>query len=312
MGCLRYLWAGATLLVLTAFLFYDLVGQFQLGRRPGRQCPTDTPTNAGAWPGVPFGLKHELTPTGAAVTPTHGHHEHTAVEVAPAPTPKQIKIHPSRNWAGAMNSDPPSGRFAAAKMRFTLPGLLRADVVQPAADYYAANAWVGIDGWSHQTAILQAGVVMQVNKTVSDELVFKPWFEWWPEPAVFFDIPMGPGDDIKIEVVMFNATSGKVLLENNSRGEWVIRKLMSPHPDVPLAGKTVEWILEDFKLARGPNVPLGDFGTLELRDCVAYTSADEKVGPDPSQPFWIRQDNVTRARSAVNGSSVTIEYNRSL
>lgn len=220
-------------------------------------------------------------------------------------------IHYSVNWAGAVNSSPPSGRFAAVKMNLTLPQILRPDAFQPDSDYYAAAAWIGIDGWSNQNALLQAGIVMEINKSVSNELVFRPWYEWWPKEAMFVDIPMGPGDDIQVEVVMFNATDGKMFLQNLSQGEWVARKLKSPRPNASLVGDSVEWIVEDFRLiAMGGNVPFGDFGTFELRDCVAYTNESDMVAPDPNQAFWIRQKNVTRARSAVNGSLVTIEYNR--
>lgn len=223
-----------------------------------------------------------------------------------------MRIHHSRNWSGAINSEPPSGRFAAAKMKFTLPAKLQPDAVRGPTAYYAASVWVGIDGYSHHTALLQAGVSIEVNRTISEDVVFRPWYEWWPKQAMFLDIPMGPGDEIEVEIVMFNATSGKIFMENKARGEWISRKLMAPRPDAGLAGQTVEWILEDFKLAWGSNVPFGDFGTMELRDCVAYTTADEEVGPDSSQPFWIHQDNVTRARSVVNGRSITIDYNRSV
>lgn len=283
MGYIQILWTGITLAGLVVLSLRDIGGQ-----------------NTKSYSIAVVDAPKELTGTDdAPMLPT----------ITTAVT-KPKKIHYSVNWAGAVNSSPPSGRFAAVKMNLTLPKTLGPDYFQPNNEYYAANAWLGIDGWSHRTALLQAGIVMEVNKSISEELVFRPWYEWWPKEAMFFDIPMGPGDDIQIEVVMFNATYGKIILENLSRGEWVARKLKSPYPDAGLVGSSVEWIMEDFALAVGGNVPFGNFGMIQLRDCTAYTSENDMVTPDPSQSFWIRQKNITRARSTVSGSLVTIEYNR--
>ncbi|KAK1565915.1 peptidase G1, partial [Colletotrichum navitas] len=216
----------------------------------------------------------------------------------------------SRNWAGGVNARPPVGsRFAAAKMNFTLPITLGLDMMRPDAEYYAVSVWVGIDGWN-RAALLQVGVSSQVNESESGDLSFQAWYEWTPARAKFFDIAMEPGDKMEVEVVMFNATRGKVYLGNLSRGEWVSRVLNAPQPDAGLVGATVEWIVEDFRMVGEPrNVAFGDFGAIELRDCVAYTSDGEKVGPDPGEVFWIRQGNATRARTMVQGSSVAVEYN---
>ncbi|KAK2049013.1 concanavalin A-like lectin/glucanase [Colletotrichum somersetense] len=220
-------------------------------------------------------------------------------------------IHDSRNWAGGVNARPPIGtRFAAAKMNFTLPTTLGPDVLRPESTYYAGTAWVGIDGW-HRAALLQVGVTFVMNKTESDEIKFLPFYEWTPAVAKFMDISMRPGDKIEVEAVMFNATQGKVYLRNLSSGEWVARVLNAPQPDARLAGANVEWIVEDFRIVWEPdNVAFADFGVIELKDCVAYTTDGEKVGPDQGEVFRIRQGNETRARATVNGTSVAVEYTR--
>ncbi|GJC81032.1 aspergillopepsin-2 [Colletotrichum liriopes] len=197
-------------------------------------------------------------------------------------------------------------------MKFTVPKTLGPDVAKAETDYYAASAWVGIDGLTHGTALLQTGVTVEMNKTVSDEVAYVPWYEWWPNIAMKLDIFIGGGDEVEVEVVMFNETSGKILLWNKSRGEWVARTLQAPRPDAVLAGRSVEWIVEDFALSEGGNVPFGDFDVIELRDCKAHTSTEKIVGPDPNQPFYIRQNNITRTSASVDGHSVSIKYLREL
>ncbi|KAK2052709.1 concanavalin A-like lectin/glucanase [Colletotrichum caudatum] len=243
--------------------------------------------------------------------PSSAKSEVLPLRTAPVPQPRPPTIHHSRNWAGGANARPPVGtRFAAAKMNMTLPTSLGIDIMRPDANAYAANAWVGIDGWN-RAGLLQAGVTFEVNKSVSGELAFQAWYEWTPDRAKFIDIAIGPGDKIEVEVVMFNATRGKVYLGNLSSGEWVSRVLNAPQPASALVGATVEWIVEDFRLVWEPdNMAFGDFGAIELQDCVAYTSDGDEVGPDPGELFWIQQGNLTRARTTVEGSSVTVEYNR--
>lgn len=241
--------------------------------------------------------------------PNTGVTTQSATETAgPSEPPRKKMIRYSKNWSGAVNTKPPSGYFAAAGMKFTVPKTLRPDIVKGNTDYYAASAWVGIDGLTHGTALLQTGVTIEVNKTNSEEVTYVPWYEWWPNIAMRLDIPIGGGDEIEVEVVMFNATSGKILLWNRSKGDWVARALQAPRSDAKLAGRSVEWIVEDFALSEGGNVPFGDFGVIELRDCKAHTSTDKVVGPDPSQPFYIRQDNLTRTNTSVEGQSVSIQY----
>lgn len=222
--------------------------------------------------------------------------------------PRQKKTRYSKNWSGAVNTDPGSGYFAAAGMKFNVPKTLGPDIAKGDTDYYAASVWVGIDGLTHGTALLQTGVTMEVNKTNSREVTYVPWYEWWPNIAMRLDVPIRGGDEIELEVVMFNATSGKILLWNRSQGDWVVRALQAPQPDAVLAGRSVEWIVEDFALSEGGNVPFGDFGAIELRDCKAHTSTDKIVGPDPAQPFSIRQDNVTRTNTSVDGRLVSVQY----
>ncbi|WYZ39066.1 hypothetical protein EsH8_III_000980 [Colletotrichum jinshuiense] len=167
------------------------------------------------------------------------------------------KIRYSKNWSGAVNSAPPSGYFAAAGMKFTVPRTLGPDIAKAETDYFAT------------------GVTVEINKTISNEVAYVPWYEWWPNIAMKLDIAIGGGDEVEVEVVMFNETSGKILLWNKSRGEWVARTLQAPRPDAVLAGSSVEWIVEDFALSEGGNVPFGDFDVIELRDCKAHTSTEK-------------------------------------
>jgi len=113
MGYLRIIWADITLSGLIILSLWDICGQT---RESYSVAAVEPPKN--------------LTATDDASTLP-------SVTTAIA---KPRSIHYRVNWAGAVNSSPPSGRFAAVKMNLTLPETLGPDSFQPNSDYYAANA----------------------------------------------------------------------------------------------------------------------------------------------------------------------------
>ena len=84
---------------------------------------------------------------------------------------------------------------------------------------YSASAWVGIDGDSCQTAILQTGVDFTIQgSTVS----FDAWYEWYPDYAYDFSgFAVKAGDQIKMTATATSTSAGSVTLQNLSTGKSV-------------------------------------------------------------------------------------------
>lgn len=71
---------------------------------------------------------------------------------------------------------------------------------------YAASAWVGIDGDTCQTSILQTGVDFYVE---GSEVAFDAWYEWYPDYAYTFSgITISAGDTVTMTVTATSTTAG--------------------------------------------------------------------------------------------------------
>jgi len=99
----------------------------------------------------------------------------------------------SENWSGAAITSPPSGQtFNAVSGKITVPVPSIPSGVDATDGEYSASAWVGIDGNTYSTAILQTGVDFTV--TTSGEVSFDAWYEWYPDYAYDFDLTISAGD----------------------------------------------------------------------------------------------------------------------
>ncbi|KAF9241639.1 peptidase A4 family-domain-containing protein [Melanogaster broomeanus] len=98
----------------------------------------------------------------------------------------------SSNWAGAVLIEP-AGTFTNG----------------------AASAWVGIDGDTCGTAILQTGVDFTLSWWP-----MSPWYEWYPDYAYDFSgISISlPVTSFKVTVTASSTTSGKAVIQNLSTG----------------------------------------------------------------------------------------------
>ena len=102
-------------------------------------------------------------------------------------------IQYSENWSGAAITSPPSGQtFNAVSGKFTVPTPSAPSGVSATDGEYSASAWVGIDGNTYSTAILQTGVDFTVS--TSGEVSYDAWYEWYPDYAYDFDLTISAGD----------------------------------------------------------------------------------------------------------------------
>ncbi|TEA12452.1 Aspergillopepsin-2 [Colletotrichum sidae] len=89
----------------------------------------------------------------------------------------------------------------------------------------AASAWVGIDGDTCQTAILQTGISFYADGT------FDAWYEWIPDYAYSFsNFGVSVGDKIRITVDASSKTRGVATLENLTTGKKSRTASPAPRP----------------------------------------------------------------------------------
>lgn len=145
-----------------------------------------------------------------------------------APNRKDTKYPQySSNWAGAVQI---GKGFTYVEGTITVP-----EVSGDASS--AASAWVGIDGDTCQTAILQTGVSFYGDGS------FDAWYEWIPDYShSFTNFGMNVGDQIKMIVDATSKTTGTATLENLTTGQKVSHKFTGT-PST-LCETNAEWIVE--------------------------------------------------------------------
>jgi hypothetical protein len=81
----------------------------------------------------------------------------------------------------------------------------------------SASAWVGIDGDTCGSAILQTGVDFTV--TSAGKVSYDAWYEWFPDYAYDFSgISFSAGDSVTVTVVAPSKTKGTATIKNNTKG----------------------------------------------------------------------------------------------
>jgi hypothetical protein len=110
-----------------------------------------------------------------------------------AATGNTSDVQYSENWSGAAITSPPSGQtFNAVSGKIIVPTPSVPSGVESTDGEYAASAWVGIDGNTYSTAILQTGLDFTVS--TSGAVSFDAWYEWYPDYAMDFDLTISAGD----------------------------------------------------------------------------------------------------------------------
>ncbi|KAJ6437286.1 peptidase A4 family protein [Purpureocillium lavendulum] len=199
--------------------------------------------------------------------------------------------HPSysTNWAGAVQI---GHGFTKVVGTITVPQA-------SGGDKAAASAWVGIDGDTCGTAILQTGIDFYGDGS------FDAWYEWIPDGSYGFgDFDMAVGDQIRMTVEASSTTSGVATVENLSNGQRVSHSFRNP-PST-LCETNAEWIVEDFEVDGGL-VPFANFGTVTFTDARAEGS-DGTVTPAGAEIFDIVADNNVITDCRTNGNDLVCDY----
>ncbi|KAL4939154.1 hypothetical protein BDV06DRAFT_41320 [Aspergillus oleicola] len=205
----------------------------------------------------------------------------------------------SSNWAGAVLI---GTGYTSVTGEFTVP-TPSVPTGGSSFEEYCASAWVGIDGDTCSTAILQTGVDFCVQ---GSQVAFDAWYEWYPDYAYDFSgIDISAGDSIRVTVDASSLTTGTATVENLSTGQTVTHTFAGG-VDGSLCETNAEWIVEDFS-SGNELVPFADFGTVTFTSAEA-TGRSGTVGPSGATIIDIQQGSDVLTSVSVSGSSVTVEY----
>jgi len=194
------------------------------------------------------------------------------------------------------------GTFKAVTGTFTVP-----TPAEPsggsARTSYASSAWVGIDGDSCETSILQTGLDFTID---NGKVTYDAWYEWYPAYAYDFSgITFAAGNEVKLTVTATSTTTGTAVIENLTTGETVTEDLTST---AALCEQDAEWIVEDFE-ENDALVPFANFGTVTFTNALATTSSGSTEGPSgATYIFDIEQNNKVLTSVTTSTSGTTITY----
>ncbi|KAJ7310581.1 acid proteinase [Mycena albidolilacea] len=206
----------------------------------------------------------------------------------------------SSNWAGAA-FESPAGTYKSVTGTFVVP-TPKVPSGSSTSGTYAASAWVGIDGDTCGSAILQTGIDFTIS---GGRVSFDAWYEYFPDFAHdFTGITISAGNTIKLTVTASSATAGTAVIQNVSTGQTVSKALTS---SARLCQQNAEWIVEDFEEGNSL-VPFANFGTVVFTGASAGTSSGTTVGPTGSVLIDIQQNNQVLTSVSSTGSSVTVSY----
>ncbi|RYC61374.1 hypothetical protein CHU98_g4831 [Xylaria longipes] len=150
---------------------------------------------------------------------------------------------------------------------------------------YSASAWVGIDGSTCQSAILQTGVDFSAR---GGTVTYEGWYEWYPDYSYrFANFRISGGDTITMTVTATGKNSGSVTLDNRTTGQSVSHAFTDQVGN--LCQTNAEWIVEDFSQGNSL-VPFANFGT------VVFTNASVNggAGLDNAVIYDIKQGSKAR------------------
>ncbi|KAM6491323.1 Peptidase A4 family domain containing protein [Amanita muscaria] len=202
------------------------------------------------------------------------------------------------NWAGAVWNHYPPNTFYKVTGTFTVP--------TPSAPNGQASVWVGIDGNTCKTAILQTGIDMYYQ---NGAISYDPWYEWWPDHPYRYSSPIAirAGDIIRLTVTASSTTSGTTLIENLTTGQSESQSLSNPSH--PLCLQNVEWIVEDFNLVSGSMAPFCNFGFVIFTSAYAYMHSGPVISPYGAVELNIKQDGKVLASSSRSSpGTIMIQY----
>lgn len=212
----------------------------------------------------------------------------------PSEVVNQTNVEYSSNWAGVVID---STDITEVTGIITVPSLSAGSNSDS-----CASAWVGIDGDSCETAILQTGLDFCYQ---DGGVEFDAWYEWYPDYAYDFSLDVSAGDVVKMTVTATSKTAGKAVIENQTTGK-TVTKSFNGNVQGDLCLENAEWIVEDFEES-GSLVAFADFGTVTFTDATA-TSGSGTLNPETGDILDIEQDGTVLTSCSAGNDKVTCSY----
>ena len=213
--------------------------------------------------------------------------------------PDNVNALESTNWSGVVIESVPDGtKWTAVSATFTVPR----PTSTGGGGTQAASAWVGIDGDTCGSAILQTGVDFEVS---GSSVSYDSWYEWYPAYAYDFSgISFSPGDSVALSVVATSTTSGTAKIENLSTGQTGSKQITSSSA---LCQENAEWIVEDFEEGSSL-VPFANFNSVGFTGASAKTSGGNSYGPSSGSQIDIVQNGKTLTTVSDSSTGLTVKY----
>jgi hypothetical protein len=169
---------------------------------------------------------------------------------------------------------------------------------------YAAAAWVGIDGYTCASALIQTGIAIWIQ---NGQPSYNAWYEWFPEASGNFDqFIINAGDTIKMTAEASSKTSGTVTLDNLRTGQSVSHRFSGQSE--ALCQTNAEWVVEDFTGVNSTAlVPFIDFTTVTFTGATAVTHGST-VDTTNATIMDIKQNNRVLTSCSASGSDVVCSH----
>ncbi|KAF3763874.1 proteinase aspergillopepsin II, partial [Cryphonectria parasitica EP155] len=206
----------------------------------------------------------------------------------------------STNWAGSVYTSTGID-YVTGTIVVPTPSAGDGSGLKAALEGYCASAWVGIDGDTCDTAILQTGVDFCYD---AGDVSFDAWYEWYPDYAYDFDITIDAGDTVTMTVTATSTSKGTAVIENVTTGKSVTYSFTNTEGD--LCEYDAEWIVEDFEEGLSL-VPFADFDSVEFTDAYA-TSGSSTIEAGSGSIIDIRQSGTVYTSCSASGETVTCDY----
>lgn len=206
----------------------------------------------------------------------------------------------SSNWAGAVLI---GDGYTTVTGSFVVPSVSVPSGGDDSIQYCAA-AWVGIDGDTCSSAILQTGVNICIQ---NGEITNTAWYEWIPAAQSYWDsgITINTGDTITASVTADSTTSGTATVTNESNGDSVSYTFTGQSST--LCETNAEWIMEDLT-GGGGLLPFANFGSDFAFSSASAVSGGNTVDTTGATIMDISQNNVVLTQTTASGGDVAISY----
>lgn len=205
----------------------------------------------------------------------------------------------SSNWGGAVLIG--SG-YTEVTGTFVVPNISTPSGGSADSSYCAA-AWVGIDGDTCSSAILQTGI----NICIEDgKITNTAFYEWYPASQEYWsDITINTGDTITATVSASSTSSGTATITNRSNGQTVSYTFSGEGNE--LCETNAEWIMEDLS-SGGGLTSFANFGSdFTFTDAYAISNG-QLVDTTGATIFDIEQEGEVLTSASASGGTVTVSY----